>query len=279
MDKLVSVIIPAYNVSKHIKDCVESILNQTHINIEILIYNDGSTDKTMKVLQEISRKSRVTVFNSKKNKGVSAARNYLLDQAKGEYIMMQDADDKSLKNRIEKCILFLENTDYVFTSCNIQTSDKRVLNFKDKDEIYILQKQFLCHRPITIASSFFHRKIIDSGIRFDTELLTGEDSLFIAEVQSKFPLKLRGLPDKTPYYWFRRHEPDEKIVSLSSVTVEKELLPFVKLQKRNDRIKQLMTRILLRYKGITETYHSLYPNLAYKEIQELYKNITGVKNV
>ncbi len=90
---LVSIIIPAYNTAQYIHRALESSLRQTHQNIEAIVVNDGSTDDTLKVAQEYAaRDERVKVF-TQENAGVSAARNYGIREAHGEYMIFLDSDD------------------------------------------------------------------------------------------------------------------------------------------------------------------------------------------
>ena len=90
----VSVIVPAYNAEKVVKNCVESILRQTLKNIEIIAVDDGSKDHTRSVLRELAQKDeRITLIEKDKNEGLSAARNSALKVAKGEYVGFVDADD------------------------------------------------------------------------------------------------------------------------------------------------------------------------------------------
>lgn len=86
-----SVVIPLYNKAAVVSNTLESVLNQTYTNFEILIVNDGSTDNSLEVIRKF-RDNRIKVF-SKENGGVSSARNYGIMQAKGEYIAFLDADD------------------------------------------------------------------------------------------------------------------------------------------------------------------------------------------
>ena len=92
MKELASIIIPVYNVELYLKECIDSLLNQTYKNIEILIVDDGSTDNSGKICDSYCRDPRVTVFHQS-NAGVSVARNTALDHAKGEYIFFVDPDD------------------------------------------------------------------------------------------------------------------------------------------------------------------------------------------
>ena len=87
MSNLISVIIPVYNTEKYIEKCIDSVINQTYGNIEIIIIDDGSTDNSPNICDELSIKhNNIKVFH-KKNGGVSTARNYGLEKANGNYIL------------------------------------------------------------------------------------------------------------------------------------------------------------------------------------------------
>lgn len=92
--KKISVIIPAYNVENYIRRCLDSLVNQTYENIEILVVNDGSTDRTAEIVEEYADRypGKVLLF-SKENEGQAEARNFALDQATGDYIGFVDSDD------------------------------------------------------------------------------------------------------------------------------------------------------------------------------------------
>ena len=92
-EQLLTVIIPVYNVEKYINKCLESIINQTYKNLEIILVDDGSTDNSSYLCDEWQKKdSRITVIH-KKNGGLSDARNAGLQIAKGELITFVDSDD------------------------------------------------------------------------------------------------------------------------------------------------------------------------------------------
>ena len=92
--ELISVIIPFYNEKNYFDECINSVLNQTYQNIEIIIVNDGSDQIYIDKLEKIKFKypEKIRVFN-KKNGGVSSARNLGIEKSKGEYIAFLDADD------------------------------------------------------------------------------------------------------------------------------------------------------------------------------------------
>ena len=90
---LVSIVVPIYNVEKYLKKCIDSIINQTYKNIEIILVDDGSTDNCGKICDEYTKTDNRIVVIHKKNGGLSDARNAGLDIAKGKYIAFVDSDD------------------------------------------------------------------------------------------------------------------------------------------------------------------------------------------
>lgn len=103
--KKVSVIVPIYNVEKYLSECLESICNQTLKDIEIICVNDGSTDNSLKILEEFVKKDNRVVIFSQPNGGLSAARNSGLKIANGEYIAFVDSDDYIQPDFLEKLYL------------------------------------------------------------------------------------------------------------------------------------------------------------------------------
>ncbi len=109
--KLVSVVVPVYNVEAYIAETIQSILNQTYSNFEILIVNDGATDRSIEIIQTFDD-PRITLIHQE-NQGVSAARNRGIAQAKGEYIALIDGDDIWVPEKLEKHVQHLENSPQV----------------------------------------------------------------------------------------------------------------------------------------------------------------------
>ena len=105
-EPLISVLMPAYNAELYIKDAIESILSQSYKKFELLIYDDGSTDDTRKIIDKYSDERIVKVY-ADKNSGVVVARNTLIDRAQGAYIALMDADDIAHPMRLEKQIKYL----------------------------------------------------------------------------------------------------------------------------------------------------------------------------
>lgn len=108
MKKLVSVIIPAYNHEKYIKDAINSVLNQTYKNIELIVEDDCSKDNTVKEIKKIKDKRLKTIF-SKENKGPVRTMNHLLSMCKGDYIAILGSDDVWYPEKLEKQLEYFEN--------------------------------------------------------------------------------------------------------------------------------------------------------------------------
>ena len=107
----VSVIVPVYNVENYLKECLDSIVNQTLKDIEIILINDASTDSSLSICQEYSNNDdRVLIINNEKNLNAGVSRNNGLSIAQGEYIYFMDSDDFLELNALEKVINIMEKT-------------------------------------------------------------------------------------------------------------------------------------------------------------------------
>ena len=102
---MISIIIPVYNTSKYLHRCLDSILNQTFCDFELILINDGSTDNSLEILREYEAKDSRIVVIDKPNEGVSSARNQGIEIAQGEYIMFCDSDDYVAENW---CVILID---------------------------------------------------------------------------------------------------------------------------------------------------------------------------
>lgn len=188
--ELISVIVPIYNVEKYLKKCIDSIINQTYKNLEIILVDDGSPDNCGKICDEyVGKDSRVIVIH-KENGGVSSARNRGLDIARGEYITFVDSDDLIGSNMtFEDNINILKRNSqidilqypiyYIFNQTEIKKT------FPSSQCIYGERDLFLnwyTSKPITgyVWDKIFKRKIFDK-IRFPENIQLAEDSYCIVD--------------------------------------------------------------------------------------------------
>lgn len=152
----VTVLMSVYNGEKYLRQAIDSILNQTFKDFEFLIINDGSTDKTLEILQSYND-SRIKIINNEKNIGLTKSLNKGLRIASGKYIARQDADDVSLPERLKKQVKFLEKNKTVGLLGSsyyiIDANDKRIAIDKISTEKNASSKQtahFICHGSVLI---------------------------------------------------------------------------------------------------------------------------------
>ena len=124
-DKLVSVIMPAYNAEKYIKQAIESVVAQTYTNWELIVINDCSTDDTLQIASQCAQAdSRIKVLNNEQNIGVAKTRNRGLDLAKGEWVALLDSDDVWSADKIEKQLALAQKTSADILYCSYGMIDE-----------------------------------------------------------------------------------------------------------------------------------------------------------
>ena len=190
MKKLkVSIIVPAYNAEKSIEQCINSIESQTYENMEIIIINDGSTDNTKKVCENLKNKYKNILVINQKNMGVSKSRNVGIDNATGDYIMFVDSDDFVDENIIESMLKNREN-DLVISNYKRYYNEKKIINNIQIEEKKYSIEEFLedfwnlynCYLINSPCFRLYKRNIINlNGIRFNPKYELGEDLIFNLE--------------------------------------------------------------------------------------------------
>lgn len=138
IEPLVSIIIPVYGVEKYLEKCVKSVIKQSYKNLEILLIDDGSKDKSGKICDKLSENDlRIKVYH-KKNGGLSDARNYGLKHATGEYIMFVDSDDYIDINMVKKMIDMANsyNLDIVMCDFSIVNENDKIILKKEKESTF-----------------------------------------------------------------------------------------------------------------------------------------------
>lgn len=115
-EKLVSVIMPAYNCEDYIGESIETVLQQTYHNLELIIVDDCSTDRTLEIVNKYAAlDDRISVLYMEKNSGAALARNYAVQTAKGSYLAFLDSDDTWIPEKLEKQICFMMDNKYDFS--------------------------------------------------------------------------------------------------------------------------------------------------------------------
>lgn len=185
MNKKLSIIIPVYNGEKTIEKCIESIVNNNYKNIEIIVVNDGSNDRTLEILKEIQKKETRLKIVSQKNSGVSSARNLGIDNSTGDYIYFMDADDYLESNCLDNIMKDASNYDMLIFGYQA-IEEGRVLEIHTvKDEIW--NKDDICQKVFDNISNGVYiqalwNKIYKSSlivdIKLNTNYVVSEDTDF-----------------------------------------------------------------------------------------------------
>ncbi|WP_195600003.1 glycosyltransferase family 2 protein [Longibaculum muris] len=115
MDDLVSIIMPSYNTANYIEESIQSVLNQTYTNWELIIVDDCSTDNTDEIISKFLEDKRIHYFKNEKNLGAAVSRNKALREANGRWITFLDSDDLWNSLKLEKQINFMISNDYHFS--------------------------------------------------------------------------------------------------------------------------------------------------------------------
>lgn len=206
-DELVSIIVPVYNTEEYLGKCLNSLVNQTYRNIEIICINDGSTDDSLQLLMDYQKKDDRIIIIDQVNAGLSAARNKGLQCARGSYIVFVDSDDWVDLNMCKDAMAEAKETcaDLVFWSYAreypnksketiLYGDTKKVLNAEETNELYrrfVGLVKYELREPEKIDSCItawgkLYKKDLLEGILFvDTKIIGTEDALFNIMVMEK----------------------------------------------------------------------------------------------
>ena len=202
----ISIIVPIYNVEKYLRKCLESVVNQTLKDIEIICINDGSTDNSLAILKEYAQKdARIKIINQE-NSGVSASRNKGIELATGEYLMFLDSDDwldlKALEIlykeiSINKCDIVKFGIAEVYNNNNIKMHDTNNLLSKKYEELP-LESQIYLH--LFCWDKIYKTNFIkNNSVNFPLNIKTSEDCVFsILTLLSN--AKIKNITDVLYYY-------------------------------------------------------------------------------
>lgn len=289
MEELISVIVPIYNAEKYLNICIQSIVDQTYRNLQIILVDDGSTDLSFEICDNWGEKdSRIKVLHQK-NQGAAMAKNQGLDLARGELITFVDSDDCIKKNMYDKLYKLMKNKQCDIVECNYQSFENVILNeqdiIKEKIEIcnnikameYLIDNSKI--KPV-VWNKLYKRSVINNT-RFPKGRYI-DDEFWIYKVIDKAN-KVGIINDKL--YFYRQHQDSimgrkYNIRRLDAVDAMKERMLYIKKNK-----PELEDKAALSYIATT-MYHyqclDLYRNeldkdktfrkKIYKGLKELKKN-------
>ncbi len=272
----ISVIMPVYNTEKYLPQCLDSLINQTFTDIEIICIDDASDDKTFDVLTAYLQKdSRISIFQNQVNKGQAITRNIAMDMAKGDYIFFMDSDDYLMPDSLEHmyCLAKEHNADWVIgkmkaipvddTNKNLvkRTQDvQKYLTFHTSGALQINIDNFceiLSDVPVTPANCLYKRSFLnDNDLRFINEKCPHEDDGFFIKIVCSFPKLV--IYDKINYFYYIRD---------NSTTANSDKNP-------KKRLKDL-TRVVREAIFFISKKKIAYKNKLIKHIQRIYNPCFG----
>lgn len=208
MKELVSIIVPVYNVEKYLERCIQSLVNQTYSELEIILVDDGSTDLSSKICDEwVKRDSRISVIH-KKNGGLSDARNAGMKIVKGEYVCFVDSDDVVHKDFLKSLLILLNEYNADFVEGVAQKFTEKFDTSMDSEieiEIYNRERamlELIAERKIrqTVWNKLYRRELIE-GIEFPYGKIN-EDEFWTYQVIGKVNTVVRT--SQVIYGYFQR---------------------------------------------------------------------------
>lgn len=209
MKYLVSIIVPMYNSEKYIVRCIDSLLEQSYENIEIIVVDDGSSDNSVEIIKKYND-NRINIYQ-KRNEGVSATRNLGIEKSNGDFLLFVDSDDYVSKD-IVKVMLDKVNSENSMILCNNKEIwgnriEKRIL-FTDENielnKIDILRAISSGKAGLVCSKLVSNRVIKENNIMFDESLKVGEDQLFFLNV-AQYTEQFKYV-NKSLYFYDRTNE-------------------------------------------------------------------------
>lgn len=291
-DVKVSIIVPVYNTGKYLYDCLDSIINQSLMDIEIICVDDGSTDNSLEILEEYGEKdSRIRVF-SIENSGLSIARNFGIEQANGEYIGFVDSDDYVDKFMFEKLYISCVQNDLDISLCKISLFDDEtgeVMNDLDYYNVSVLKgfegKVFnsddttpiTCNIVVNSYNKIYRKSLLtDNSIEFPPHLIFEDEVFFI---RTYLNAKRVSFVNEFLYYYRLNREG-----SITYLEKENNYVDMVYVYKREREIfrqanryseykvllaNRMLFLILARYTQTSPEYRENFYNVLKEDLTEV----------
>lgn len=278
----VSIIIPVYNVEKYIEECIESVINQSYTDIEVILVDDGSPDNCPSICDSFKQKDNRIVVIHKNNGGLSSARNAGLRAAHGEFVYFLDSDDKLYPGSIALLVKAVEkhpSIDLVYGTTYIQGGTNNFGYYKlDPSRTsqhscnpIDAKKDILFHYPVIACNKLVRLSLIMESKLFFVEGLLHEDAMWTWQLRNKI-VSCSYITEYT--YWYRKDNSDsimsqkDKTKSiLSRISIAKEIIKTADLQDINDVIYVL--RFIKNALGAHKLFNNDNKSLVQGELKEL----------
>jgi len=236
MNTLISVIVPVYNTEKYLERCVKSLIQQTYRNIEIILVNDGSMDKSFEICKKLQEKYKNIILINKKNGGLSSARNAGIEVANGEYIAFLDSDDWVTQDCYEYMLnLAVTNNAEIadIMVSQVKSKDDNVLSTDEKIEVFCGRKilEHYLYRgmkeingaPYSACRKLYQKKLFNDDTLCFVEKTVNEDICFNYRILSK--CRRIAVSNQIKYFYFQGEK------SISTGMLEKKDLALLKISR------------------------------------------------
>jgi len=297
MKKKVSIVIPVYNAEKYLNRCLDSIVNQTYTNLEIILINDGSRDKSLEICNEYQRKDSRFKVITKENGGVSSARNLGIKESTGDVLTFIDSDDWIKSDYIEKSIKFFDryNCDLLKTNYSVIDENKEYIRYKYDDNFCKISndrmKEILCVEGMfnCVWATFYKNSIIkNNNMEFDKKFIFGEDLMFQV-INYKYFKNIYWI-NNPGYFYFNigsgasRNKAMQHLIKVSSDIFEvykylyslcqnKKILCNTMFRLINNNLKCIINQNPIKYKEFKNIISEIF-NFRFNEI-----NMKDIKNL
>lgn len=190
--KLVSIVIPCYNAERFIENTLKTVLNQTYRNFEVIVVDDGSSDRSAEIVNRIAQNDKRVIYFYQPNAGVSAARNNGIKLAKGNYIAVLDSDDFWMNDNLEKKIHILESEqiiNWVYCDIDLVDIDGKIVDTLLGNDVDIVNNLLILEEHVVpgICSNIICRSLCfqEGNLSFDAQLSTSADRDFAIQLAVK----------------------------------------------------------------------------------------------
>ena len=184
---MVSILVPVYNASQYLRECVASLTGQTYTDLQIVLINDGSTDDSWDIIKELAQQDKRLEVYSQSNSGVAATRNRLLEKANGDFVLFVDSDDWIELDTVETLMNEQQKEDYDIVMYQLLKSQPNDYQYTKEQAI----KKFLEHTTFrgSRCDKLIKRCLFD-GLRIDETVSFGEDALLVWQVLQRINIML-----------------------------------------------------------------------------------------
>ena len=277
---LISLIVPVYNTEKYLKRCLDSLINQSFKDIEIIIVNDGSTDGSKKIIEEyLEKDNRIKYIEQEKNKGLLQARKVGNIHSSGKYVAYVDSDDEIELNTCSKVYSIVKDQDYDIVHIGVKViSEKHVKEAADLENYFIpdrnndIDAKSLINEYMSgkishnIWGKFLNRRIVQKLIEAvpDITLLSSED-MFQALIVFYFSTSYFAIKDKLYHYYYD--------IGMSNQTTKEMSLEQYESMNKNIQIALKETYQFLLKNNVNMIYTNLYLQIYYNNYKYLLDKI------